>query len=273
LCDVLSRWEKSLKEVTAGRIPTNRVIQLAFKQRFYWRHLCQDRTDKETLFQAYDSCKEVKNDRIPVSTELAVELCALFCQTHFGKCKKCLSDDQALDSAVKRCLPDKLIAASCKNTLRQRILDRWGELTDKGMSAADSASSIILALKLWPHFGSKMFDATLKWKAEEPVLLAVSDLGLTILEAYTMDQINTYPFESIIKFGGLRNDFVVVVHRPSYSENESSQERLIFGMAKLQIYEATLYIADYIKARRGVYLKQTCSFSPRRQILVESRKL
>jgi len=160
-------------------------------------------------------------------------------------------------------VPEKLLAAACRNTLWQRVAEKWLSLQQP--NAVDCASAIVAALRVWPYFGAKIFDATLKWKSDEPVLIAISDTNISILHSQSFEQISAYTYEMVLKFGGMKNDFVLVVLRTSCSEDESSQERLVFGMDKIQMYEATILIADYIKNRRSAHLKQTYLFSPKRQ--------
>lgn len=84
--------------------------------RFYWRHLIDDKTEQECVFQAYESLQEVKNGHIPVCLDLAVELCALFAQMHFGSCKH--REDTRIEDVIRKCLPEKLLNTACKNTLK-----------------------------------------------------------------------------------------------------------------------------------------------------------
>ncbi len=69
-------------------------------------------------------------------------------------------------------------------------------------------------------------------------------------------------------FGGYHDDFMLTVQRANVNSDEPSKERLTFQMAKSQIVQLTLLIADYIKVRRTLTEKHKQNImikqSPRR---------
>lgn len=76
--------------------------------------------------------------------------------------------------------------------------------------------------------------------------LAVNEDGLCVLD-YTMHTLVTYSYQSVITFGGFRDDFMVVTSQQREpGVGKKSVEKLVFVMAKPKILELTLLMASYI---------------------------
>ncbi|KRX19456.1 Pleckstrin homology domain-containing family H member 2 [Trichinella nelsoni] len=249
LCDVLSRWERQLKEHTAGKVPNRRAIQLLFRRRFYWPNFARDETDQERVFLAYQLADDLREDHVPVSVDLAVELCALMAQLHYGSYKS--THDNRTDNIIRRTLSEKLISVACRNSLKQRVEDKWKNF--ESFTTTEAASVIVQTLRLWPYFGASFFEATIKGKADESLWLAVDSYGITLMQYHTKECINTYSYDMVTKFGGMNDDFVLVVQRTLFAEDEAPIERIVFAMENTKAYEITLLLADYITHRpRGL---------------------
>ncbi|KAL1236158.1 Pleckstrin [Trichinella spiralis] len=249
LCDVLSRWERQLKEHTAGKVPNRRAIQLLFRRRFYWPNFARDETDQERVFLAYQLADDLREDHVPVSVDLAVELCALMAQLHYGSYKS--TNDNRTDNIIRRTLSEKLISVACRNSLKQRVEDKWKNF--ESFTTTEAASVIVQTLRLWPYFGASFFEATIKGKADESLWLAVDSYGITLMQYHTKECINTYSYDMVTKFGGMNDDFVLVVQRTLFAEDEAPIERIVFAMENTKAYEITLLLADYITHRpRGL---------------------
>ncbi|KRX75839.1 Pleckstrin homology domain-containing family H member 2, partial [Trichinella sp. T6] len=249
LCDVLSRWERQLKEHTAGKVPNRRAIQLLFRRRFYWPNFARDETDQERVFLAYQLADDLREDHVPVSVDLAVELCALMAQLHYGSYKS--TNDNRTDNIIRRTLSEKLISVACRNSLKQRVEDKWKNF--ESFTTTEAASVIVQTLRLWPYFGASFFEATIKGKADESLWLAVDSYGITLMQYHTKECINTYSYDMVTKFGGMNDDFVLVVQRTLFAEDEAPIERIVFIMENTKAYEITLLLADYITHRpRGL---------------------
>ncbi|KRY73081.1 Pleckstrin homology domain-containing family H member 2 [Trichinella pseudospiralis] len=252
LCDVLSRWERQLKEHTAGKVPNRRAIQLLFRRRFYWPNFARDETDQERVFLAYQLADDLREDHVPVSVDLAVELCALMAQLHYGSYKS--TNDNRTDNIIRRTLSEKLISVACRNSLKsalQRVEDKWKNF--ESFTTTEAASVIVQTLRLWPYFGASFFEATIKGKTEESLWLAVDSYGITLMQYHTKECINTYSYDMVTKFGGMNDDFVLVVQRTLFAEDEAPIERIVFAMENTKAYEITLLLADYITHRpRGL---------------------
>ncbi len=50
--------------------------------RYSWPHLISGETEQERLYRAYKAAEELHQGHVPVSPELAEELCALLCQVY-----------------------------------------------------------------------------------------------------------------------------------------------------------------------------------------------
>ncbi len=88
------------------------------------------------------------------------------------------------------------------------------------------------------------------------MLIDLSCVALRICWAYisvvfvSAKAIASYSYNSILQFGGCRDDFMLTISRITSSVDEPRKERQIFAMPKEEILELTLLIKDYIKVRR-----------------------
>ncbi|VDP44767.1 unnamed protein product [Soboliphyme baturini] len=156
LCDVLSRWERSLKEYTSGKVPTRTAVRLYFRLRYYWGYDIQGETEQERIYLAYQMAEDMKTGHIPISVDLAIETCALLAQMHFGPCKGV--NDSRIEDVINQSISDKVVAVSCKNVLKQQVLKKWCGY--QLLSPFECATAVVKALRVWPHFGAKLFEAT-----------------------------------------------------------------------------------------------------------------
>ncbi|OUC41228.1 putative myTH4 domain protein [Trichinella nativa] len=216
---------------------------------FYWPNFARDETDQERVFLAYQLADDLREDHVPVSVDLAVELCALMAQLHYGSYKS--TNDNRTDNIIRRTLSEKLISVACRNSLKQRVEDKWKNF--ESFTTTEAASVIVQTLRLWPYFGASFFEATIKGKADESLWLAVDSYGITLMQYHTKECINTYSYDMVTKFGGMNDDFVLVVQRTLFAEDEAPIERIVFTMENTKAYEITLLLADYITHRpRGL---------------------
>lgn len=79
------------------------------------------------------------------------------------------------------------------------------------------------------------------------VWLAVSEDALQILDLSSMLPLARYSYSSVLTFGGLQDDFMLVVG-PEDTLNPNLEQKLLFAMSKPKILEITLLIADYMNA-------------------------
>ncbi len=131
ICDALSQWERQLNASRCGRVPDSRSIRLQMKLRYYWSHLVGTETDQERLLLVYRIADELLKGHVPVSPELAEEMCALLAQVcqllstyqismfqmHYGDAQTSTDADR-FDQLMTRFYPTKLLDVACKRTLR-----------------------------------------------------------------------------------------------------------------------------------------------------------
>lgn len=78
------------------------------------------------------------------------------------------------------------------------------------------------------------------------VWLAVNEDGLNVLD-YTMHPFATYPYQSVITFGGCKEDFMLVVSQiKDQALGSKTGDKLLYAMTKPKILELTLLMACYI---------------------------
>ncbi|MGH0187310.1 UNVERIFIED_CONTAM: hypothetical protein FKN15_024686 [Acipenser sinensis] len=84
ICDVISKWEQSLKELHPGKYEGTRIVRLTYKSRMCFRAQSKRETERERLLLAYQINDDVVHGRFPVNKELALEVTALMAQVEYG---------------------------------------------------------------------------------------------------------------------------------------------------------------------------------------------
>ncbi|TSN67090.1 Pleckstrin homology domain-containing family H member 1 [Bagarius yarrelli] len=259
ICDVISKWEQALKELQPGKCEGTRIVRLTYKSRLCVRAQAKGETERERLLLAYQVNEEVHQGHFPVSKELALEVAALMAQVEHGDLDRTPASpggspqpkiQQILLQVLERFYPRRYKQECNIEQLRdlaERLAAKWSVL--QGCTAAECVRIYLTVARKWPLFGAKLFSAkplppsTLE---QTPVWLAVSEDGLSILD-YSMHLLVTYSYQSVITFGGCKEDFMVVVSQTKdQALGKETVDKLIFAMAKPKILELTLLMASYI---------------------------
>lgn len=255
ICDVISKWEQALKELHPGKNEGTRIVRLTYKNRLCFRSQVKGETERERLLLAYQVNDKVQQGHFPVNKELAMEVAALMAQVEHGDLERPTGSPQPksqliLLQALERFYPKRYkqdCGAEQLRELTERLATKWSTL--RGCSASECVRIYLTVARKWPLFGAKLFSA----KPVPPssveqtqVWLAVSEEGLCVLD-YTMHLLITYSYQSVITFGGCRDDFMVVTTQQKEPEvGKKSVEKLVFSMSKPKILELTLLMASYI---------------------------
>ncbi|XP_075879299.1 pleckstrin homology domain-containing family H member 1 isoform X3 [Nelusetta ayraudi] len=260
ICDVISRWEQSLKELHPGKNEGTRIVRLTYKNRLCFRSQVKGETERERLLLAYQVNDEVQQGHFPVNKELALEVAALMAQVEHSDLEKPASFSpsgssqpkaqlillQALDRFYPKrykqdCSPEQL------RDLTEHLAAKWSLL--RGCSAPECVRIYLTVARKWPLFGAKLFSAKPVPPSaveQNQVWLAVNEDGLCVLD-YAMNTLLSHPYQSVITFGGCRDDFMVVTSQQREpGVGKKSAEKLIFAMAKPKILELTLLMAGYM---------------------------
>ncbi|KAK2843330.1 hypothetical protein Q7C36_011545 [Tachysurus vachellii] len=264
ICDVISKWEQALKELQPGKCEGTRIVRLTYKSRLCFRAQAKGETERERLLLAYQVNEEVHQGHFPVSKELALEVAALMAQVEHGDVDRAPASPggspqpkiqqimlQVLDRFYPRHYKQDRNIEQLRE-LAERLATKWSVL--QGCTAAECVRIYLTVARKWPLFGAKLFSA----KPQPPstleqtqVWLAVSEDGLSVLD-YSMHLLVTYPYQSVITFGGCKEDFMVVVSQiKDQALGKKTVDKLIFAMAKPKILELTLLMASYINWTSG----------------------
>uniref|UniRef100_A0A8C7S9H4 Pleckstrin homology domain containing, family H (with MyTH4 domain) member 1 n=1 Tax=Oncorhynchus mykiss TaxID=8022 RepID=A0A8C7S9H4_ONCMY len=232
ICDVISKWEQALKELHPGKYEGTRIVRLTYKSR-------KPKMDDERLLLAYQVNDEVHQGHFPVNKELALEVAALMAQVG-SISPSCNSPQpktqQILVQALERFYP-KRYKQDCSmdqfRDLSERLATKWSVL--RGCSASECVRIYLTVARKWPLFGAKLFSAKPippSSVEQSQVWLAVNEDGLCVLD-YTMHLLVMYSYQSVITFGGCRDDLMVVVSQTKeQGGGKKSVEKLVFAMAK-----------------------------------------
>uniref|UniRef100_A0A8B9KDC8 Pleckstrin homology domain containing, family H (with MyTH4 domain) member 1 n=1 Tax=Astyanax mexicanus TaxID=7994 RepID=A0A8B9KDC8_ASTMX len=255
ICDVISKWEQALKELQPGKYEGTRIVRLTYKSRLWFRAQAKGETERERLLLAYQVNEEVHQGHFPVNKELALEVAALMAQVSPASPSASPASPQSkqiLLQVLERFYPKRYKQDYSVEQLRElaeRLAAKWSVL--RGCTASECVRIYLTVARKWPLFGAKLFSAkplppsTLQ---QMQVWLAVSEDGLNVLD-YSMVShlLVTYPYQSVITFGGCKEDFMVVVSQTKdQALGKRTVDKLGFAMAKPKILELTLLMASYI---------------------------
>ncbi|XP_067311508.1 pleckstrin homology domain-containing family H member 1 [Pseudorasbora parva] len=259
ICDVISKWEQALKELHPGKYEGTRIVRLTYKSRLCFRAQAKGETERERLLLAYQVNDEVQQGHFPVSKELALEVAALMAQVEHGDLDRPAMSpvgspqpktQQVLLQVLERFYPKRYKQECSMEQLRdlgERLATKWSVL--RGCTASECVRIYLTVARKWPLFGAKLFSA----KPLPPcsldqtqVWLAVNEDGLSVLD-YTMHPFATYLYQSVITFGGCKEDFLLVISQiKDQALGKKTVDKLLFAMTKPKILELTLLMASYI---------------------------
>uniref|UniRef100_A0A3P9IQ13 Pleckstrin homology domain containing, family H (with MyTH4 domain) member 1 n=1 Tax=Oryzias latipes TaxID=8090 RepID=A0A3P9IQ13_ORYLA len=258
ICDVISKWEQALKEMHPGKNEGTRIVRLTCKKRLFFRSQVKGETERERLLLAYQVNADVQQGRFPVNKELALEVAALMAKVEHGDLERpgvsassgSPRPQLLLLQVLERFYP-KPYRQNCSveqlRELSERLAVKWSSL--RGCSASECVRIYLTVARKWPLFGAKLFSAKPSPPSlfeQSQVWLAVGEDGLCVLDP-TMHTLVSYPYLSVITFGGCRDDFMVVTtQRREPGGGKKIAEKLIFAMPKPKVLELTLLMASYI---------------------------
>uniref|UniRef100_A0A8C2B7L4 Pleckstrin homology domain containing, family H (with MyTH4 domain) member 1 n=1 Tax=Cyprinus carpio TaxID=7962 RepID=A0A8C2B7L4_CYPCA len=251
ICDVISKWEQALKELHPGKYEGTRIVRLTYKSRLCFRAQAKGETERERLLLAYQVNEEVQQGHFPVSKELALEVAALMAQVEHGDLDRPaissigssqLKTQQVLLQVLERFYPKRYKQECSMEQLRElseRLATKWSVL--HGCTASECVRIYLTVARKWPLFGAKLFSAKpLPPSSLEQtrLWLAVNEDGLSVLD-YTMHPFVTYPYQSVITFGGCKEDFILVVSQnKDQALGKKTVDKLLFAMAKPKVRHA-----------------------------------
>ncbi|XP_071963475.1 pleckstrin homology domain-containing family H member 1-like isoform X2 [Antedon mediterranea] len=267
ICDVISKWEQTLKESQNGKIESTKVVKLTYKNRLYFRREVKKETERERLLITYQINDDVIHGRFPLNKELALELAALMIQIDSGDSK--YSPDgsgtivETLDRAINKFYPKRYRANAEDEmrTLKLKLSDKWTGL--RGRTQQECIRIYLGVTRKWPFLGAKLFSAKTKFGNYGDIYIAVQDDSISLLDYSTLKVIVTHNYKMVVTFGGCKDDFMLVLSQSISKEVQSSREqgteKLLFVMNKPKILEITLLIASYINA---IVKQQNLTYEP-----------
>lgn len=251
---------------------STKAIKLIYKHRLCLSKYFKNETDRERILWVYEINEEIRNNRFPITFDLAVELMTLLMQLECGDCRSVVNVDSPYQRAVEKFLPSHFRQAP---SLKELSLKRWSELN--GRSSLDCVRIYLNCTRKWSLCGSRIFqvkrasnafkydDLTslqlCKFFSQFPyVCLAVAEEAIELLEMDSLRSILRIPHKAVISFGGHNAHFMLTVNgnmlekfgtdserSVPFSETKSLHgQRLLFSMSKRSIIEITMLLADYI---------------------------
>ncbi|KAJ1103873.1 hypothetical protein NDU88_001294 [Pleurodeles waltl] len=275
ICDVISKWEQALRELHPGKYEGTKIVRLTYKSRIYFRAQAKGETDRERLLLASQVSDEITSGRFPVNKELALEMAALMAQVEHGDLERPIPSSPGgtaqskmghlLQQVLEKYYPKRYkqnFTHEQNRRLADRLATKWMVL--RGCSAPECIRIYLTVARKWPLFGAKLFAAKTmpSFPLEDNLVwIAVNEDGISLLDYSTMHLKVSYQYESVMTFGGCREDFMIVVGQTNDSLGKKTIEKLLFALEKPKIVEATLLIASYI----NYYATQLLFLSPHSQ--------
>lgn len=91
----------------------------------------------EKIFLCYRMSEEIVSGHLPMSNELAEELCALYAQMCHGDINDQISD-QILDRLTERFYPRKMLDVINLRSLRANLCQHWAQLNGVNLNECKS---------------------------------------------------------------------------------------------------------------------------------------
>uniref|UniRef100_A0A8B9RDV8 Pleckstrin homology domain containing, family H (with MyTH4 domain) member 1 n=1 Tax=Astyanax mexicanus TaxID=7994 RepID=A0A8B9RDV8_ASTMX len=235
ICDVISKWEQALKELQPGKYEGTRIVRLTYKSRLWFRAQAKGETERERLLLAYQVNEEVHQGHFPVNKELALEVAALMAQVCTNASPASPQSKQILLQVLERFYPKRYKQDYSVEQLRElaeRLAAKWSVL--RGCTASECVRIYLTVARKWPLFGAKLFSA----KPLPPSTLQQMQVWLAVSEDGLNHLLVTYPYQSVITFGGCKEDFMVVVSQTKdQALGKRTVDKLGFAMAKPKVKE------------------------------------
>ncbi|PIK42230.1 putative pleckstrin-likey domain-containing family H member 1 isoform X2 [Apostichopus japonicus] len=265
ICDVISKWEQTAKESRSAKKEVNRMMRLTYCSRLYYAVSAASETEKERQLLAYQTMEDIVDGRFPVNRELALELAAVMAQAEYGdyqtgtnKAGK-TGPSPNLRVAASKYYPKryKPVSDDLLNKLFEQLGEKWSALKHK--QPAECMKIFLNVCRRWPFFGAKLFSA--KYKSEEltTVWLAVQDTGISFLDYKTLRVSRRVPLHTVVTFGGIKDDFMLVLRQQGEKDGDCKSEKIILIMTKPKILEIIGLIASYMHQEPVDRSRQTSS--------------
>jgi hypothetical protein len=132
-----------------------------------------------------------------------------------------------------------------------KLIQKWENY--HGVSAPKCAKMLLaMFTDLWSLYGASLFSckdlySILTSQKNSSLWLAIHEDGVHFLNINNMKVIASYSYKEIVTFGGQDGDFMLVINsRQLVSSSAVQTEKIILGMSKFQIREATYLMASYL---------------------------
>ncbi|XP_041351468.1 unconventional myosin-VIIb-like isoform X2 [Gigantopelta aegis] len=215
LSDMLSKWER------LSRSGAVRDLRLVFKKRLFIEPYMNQNDPAECDLVFHQLTEDVFEQRIPITLQDCVRLCALKIQSEIEDMKSCEIDY----SSVTRILPRDLrpsVKVEDVATMHKTVLD---------LSPQRAVIHFIDVLKKWELFGSTVFEVGQTYTSMLPktLLLAVHQRGIHLLEAKTFRVLGAYPYADIVHSSpAIKSIMIVIGHvakgtKFMFNTNQASQ--------------------------------------------------
>ncbi|GAB1607514.1 unconventional myosin-X isoform X1 [Argonauta hians] len=197
LSDTVSKWER-LSKTSASRDP-----KLVFKKRLFIDPYTNINDAVECDLVFHQLVEDVFEQRIPISSQDAVQLCALKLQSENEDIKRGETDY----SSVMRILPRDMRP----QVKVEDIQAAYKMLTD--VSPQQAIMSFMQLLKVWPLFGATVFEVSQSHTSSLPktLLLAVHQHGIHFLELKSFKVISSFSYSEVAHSSPSLTSIMIVI--------------------------------------------------------------
>jgi hypothetical protein len=123
--------------------------------------------------------EEIVAGHLPMSNELAEELCALYAQMCHGDLTDQIGES-IIGRLTEKFYPRKMLEVINLRSLRSNLRQHWSQLN--GVTLNECVRMILTVLRRWRFFGAYIRHAHMKLHPDQKILIALNDQGIHLLD-------------------------------------------------------------------------------------------
>ncbi|XP_074662295.1 pleckstrin homology domain-containing family H member 2-like [Tubulanus polymorphus] len=199
LVDAMYKWERWSRSSKS-----NKDLKFTFRKRIFIEPFVNPADQVEVDLIHHQSVIDVFEEKVPLSTQDAVHLCALRAQSEFGDTQTAGKIDY---STVTRILPRSLRDSVHDND----IMAMHGAL--KGMDATQAHLASMDVLRNWPLYGAMVYEVTQSHVSSLPkdLWLFVNKTGIHMMAVKGKEVLQFYNYSEIVSYSPSMKSLLVII--------------------------------------------------------------
>ena len=211
LCDVLGKWDKNAKN--AGGDPTKEP-RFVLKRRLFPNPSQPSTSNVDEEFLLGQVIDQIIQGRHPLSLEDAVFLAGMRAQVEDGDEQAGKKVDYKL--LMEKYVPKKLHADKVVTDIQQ------AHISNRGKNAAECRKSFMKRVRMWPLYGSTIFDVNQSYTSDYPkdCWLLINHEGISVAARGSKEMILSIPYTELASATPDGNSIMIT--------NQNRDKKLVF---------------------------------------------